>query len=91
MSVHTPITGLDLPAIAVAAEQLAARVDARTPTPAVRSALGIDQRVRDLRHIAADAMSAMDGCEASFRSVDEWLEGDDELCRVVERIAPVSL
>lgn len=31
---------------------------------------------RDLRHIAMDCKSAMEGCEASLASVDEWLEHD---------------
>lgn len=30
------------------------------------------ERARELEHIASDARAALDGCEASLRSVNEW-------------------
>lgn len=44
--------------------------------------------IRGLRHTAADAQAAIDGCEASLRSVESELDEDGDLARAAMSYVP---
>jgi len=49
-----------------------------------------ERLIRGLRHTAADAQAAIDGCEESMRSVQEELDEDMDLARAAESYVPAG-
>lgn len=78
MSAHQPITAapLDYLHLAEAWEREADLIEFRNRDVSKmhRAMMGVDHRVRELRHIAHDARTVAEtGCEECIRSVDNWL------------------
>ncbi len=79
-----------LQAIKAAALAKADRHEAYAPetnsNPLIRAMADRDRAtfVNDLRHIASDCDWAVEGCEASMRSVDDYIQGDMDLWNAAE-------